>query len=234
MAAIITGLKTLLNGSAMAPSGAIGDRRASDRDGRGRREPGMMPPEGSDRMILRLAILLWLLPALAQAATWRLDPATRIAVDVAWQGGTVELRFPRLSGSIEFDEQRPETARARIAVSAADVETGLAPVDALVRSRDYLDTARHPEITFELDRLEQTSRSTATIFGRITLRGVTRPVRFEATVFRYGPAPDDPDRFEAGFDLTGAIDRTEFGSNGGLPEVAAVVPVRIRLVMVSE
>jgi polyisoprenoid-binding protein YceI len=184
-------------------------------------------------MILRLALLLALMPTLALAAAWRLDPETRIAVDVAWQGATVELRFPRLRGSIEFDETRPEAARARITVSAADVQTGLAPVDALVRSRAYLDTARHPEITFELDQLEQTSRSTATILGRITLRGVTRPVRFEATVFRYGPAPDDPDRFEAGFDLTGTIDRTEFGSTGGLPDVAAVVPVRIRLVMVS-
>lgn len=193
----------------------------------------MMLAEGIYRMILRLALLLWLMPSLALAAEWRLDPATRVAVDVAWQGATVELRFPRLSGSIEFDERRPEAARARIVVSAAEVQTGLAPVDALVRSRDYLDTARHPEITFELDRLEQTSRSTATIIGRITLRGITRPVRFEATVFRYGPAADDPARFEAGFDLTGAIDRTEFGSAGGLPDVAAVVPVRIRLVMVS-
>jgi polyisoprenoid-binding protein YceI len=184
-------------------------------------------------MILRLAFVLALLPTLAAAATWKLDPETRIAVDVTWQAGTVELRFPRLSGTIEFDERRPETARARITVSAVAVETGLAPVDALVRSRDYLDAGRHPEIIFELDRLEQTSRSTATILGRITLRGVTRPVRFEATVFRYGPAADDPARFEAGFDLTGAIDRTEFGSTGGLPDVAAVVPVRIHLVMVS-
>ena len=38
----------------------------------------------------------------------------------------------------------------------------------------------------------------------------------------------------AGFDLTGRIDRTDFGSTGGLPEVAAVLPVHIRLLMHSE
>ena len=53
-------------------------------------------------------------------------------------------------------------------------------------------------------------------------------------MIRYGPAQDDPDRFEAGFDLTGSIDRTAFGSTGGLPQVAAVLPVRIRLVMHSD
>lgn len=184
--------------------------------------------------MFRLVLILCLLPALASAATWRLDPATRVVVDVGWQGRVVEVRFPRLSGTIEFDETRPETARARIAVATGAAETGLGIVDALVKSRDYLDAARYPEIVFELDRLTQTSAETADIAGRITMRGVTRPVEFTARVFRYGPGAADPDRFEAGFDLSGSIDRTAFGSTGGLPEVAAVLPVRIRLVMTSQ
>jgi polyisoprenoid-binding protein YceI len=185
-------------------------------------------------MLLRLALLLSLLPGLAAAAEWRLDPATSISVDVVWRGATVELRFPELDGSIVFDERRPETAKARIVVSARDVETGVGVVDALARSRDYLDAETHPEIAFDLDRLERTSSSTANVFGRMTLRGVTRPVAFEAQVFRYGPAADDPDRFEAGFDISGVIDRTAFGSTGGLPEVAPELPVRIRLLMTSK
>ncbi len=184
-------------------------------------------------MLVRYLLILWLLPGLAMGATWRLDPETRVAVDVGWQAGVVEVRFPRLAGSIEFDERRPQTARAEIRVETAAVETGLGLVDALVRSRDYLDAARYPQIVFVLDRLEQTSPQTADITGRITMRGVTRPVEFKARVFRYGPSKADPARFEAGFDLDGTIDRTAFGSTGGLPDVAAVLPVRIRLVMTS-
>ncbi len=184
-------------------------------------------------MFLRLALALLLVPALAAAATWRLDPQTRVAVDVGWQGATVEVRFTRLSGTIEFDADRPETARARIAVSARDVDTGLGVIDTLVESPGYLDAARYPTIVFELDRLEKTSASTAQIFGRITLREVTRPMVFAARVFRYGPDPANPARFEAGFDLEGEIDRTAFGSTGGLPEVPAALQVRIRLVMTS-
>jgi polyisoprenoid-binding protein YceI len=182
---------------------------------------------------MRLALVLLLLPVAAAAAPWRLDPATRVAVDVGWRGGVVEVRFPRLSGAIEFDADRPEAARARIAVSARDATAGLAPVDALIRSRDYLDAATHPEIVFELDRLVRTSSETADAVGRMTLRGVTRPVTFAARVIRYGPAAEDPARFEAGFDIAGAIDRTAFGSTGGLPDVAAEIGVRIRLVIAS-
>lgn len=88
-------------------------------------------------------------------------------------------------------------------------------------------------IDFRLTGLRQTSKQTADLTGEMTLRGVTRPVAFAAQVIRYGPAAD-PSRFEAGFDLTGRIDRTDFGSTGGLPEVAAVLPVHIRLLMHSE
>jgi polyisoprenoid-binding protein YceI len=184
-------------------------------------------------MRLALALAFALLPALAAAAPWRLDPATRVAVDVGWQGRTVEVRFTRFAGSIDFDAADPEAARARIVVSARDVDTGIGLVDALVRSRDYLDAERWPEIVFELDRLRRISSETAEIAGRITLRGVTRPASFAARVIRYGPDPDDPGRFVAGFDVAGAIDRTAFGSTGGLPDVAAELGVRIRLVMSS-
>ena len=184
-------------------------------------------------MLIRLILLAALLPAAAVAAPWKLDPATTVTADVGWQGRTVEVRFPTLSGDIDFDQNRPERARASISVAARDATTGVAVVDSLLRSRDYLAADQHPTITFQLDKLTRTSKSTAEVAGRMTLRGVTRPVSFHARVFAYGPASDDPGRFEAGFDLSGSVDRTAFGSTGGVPEVAAVLPVHIRLLMTS-
>jgi len=185
-------------------------------------------------MLARLALLLALLPAAAVAAPWRLDPETTVSIDVPWEGATVTVRFLAPTGTIEFDPERPEATRATVRVSTLTATTGVGLVDALVRSPDYLGAERWPEIVFMLDRLTPTSKQTADIVGRITLRGVTGPMRFSARVVRYGPAQDDPDRFEAGFDLSGQIDRTEFGSTGGLPEVAPVLPVRIRLLMHSQ
>ena len=185
-------------------------------------------------MLARLALVLALLPAAADAAPWRLDPATTIAVDVPWEGSAVTVRFPAPTGSVDFDPEHPETARAAVTVSARGATTGVAIVDALVRSPGYLGTDTWPEMTFRLDRLTPTSKQTAEVAGRLTLRGVTRPVAFAARVIRFGPAAGDPEVFEAGFDLTGTIDRTAFGSTGGLPEVAAELPIRIRLLMRSD
>lgn len=180
-----------------------------------------------------VCLVLLAAPGSVAAASWLLSPETTVGVDVSWQGARIEVRFPSVSGEIVFDERDPDAAEARITVLAGDAETGLALVDALVRSRDYLAADQYPAIVFVLDRLVRTSATTAEISGRITLRGVTRPVTFVADVFRYAPAVDDPGRFEAGFDLRGTIVRTEFGSFGGLPDVPAVLPVRIHLLMTS-
>jgi polyisoprenoid-binding protein YceI len=179
------------------------------------------------------AIALCLAPAAASAAPWRIEPETSLSVDVAWRDATVTVRFPALSGTVDFDIRRPDRARAVILADAASATTGLAPADQLLRGDGYLDARRYPTIEFQLDRLVQTSKSTADVFGRLTLRGITRPVAFRAQVFRYGPPTDDPDRFEAGFDIAGTVDRTAFGSTAGLPDVSAVLPVRLRLLMSS-
>lgn len=185
-------------------------------------------------MIIRLILVLALLPAITLAAPWNLDPGTTVTADVAWEGRNVQVRFPSLTGDVDFDEKHPDRTRATISVSSTAATTGVGVVDALVRSPDYLGADQFPTIAFKLDKLTQTSKSTADVAGRITFRGVTEPISFKAQVTRYGPDNDDPSRFEAGFNLTGSIDRTRFGSTGGLPEVGAVLPVRIHLVMSSK
>lgn len=182
-------------------------------------------------MLARAALLFAFLPAATAAATWTLDPDSRVTVSVPWHGSTVTVRFPAPTGDIDFDPAHPERTRAALSVAANKASTGLPPVDVLVRSRDYLDTAEHPQITFTLDKLVQTSKQTATVTGEMTMRGVTQPLTLQASVIRYGPADDDPAKFAAGFDLTATVDRTTFGSTGGLPDVPAELGVQIRLLM---
>ncbi len=185
------------------------------------------------RHLAALALLATPLVA-AAAAGWRLTPETSISVEVSWHGASVEVAFPTVSGTVRFDPADPEATRAKISVATDTATTGFGPFDAVLRSGAYLDSARHPDITFELDRLTRTSPSTGIAGGHITLRGVTRPIRFDVRVLRYGPAADDPSAFEAGFALAGSINRSDFGATGGLPGLGDVLPVRIRLMLRSD
>ena len=186
---------------------------------------------------LLVAILPALLPAAqparAGAPTWTLDPATSVTARIEWQGKPIPVSFPGLSGEVAFDPRDLGDARATLSAPADAATTGNPIVDTMVRSGDYLAAAAHPTITFELERLTKTSKDTADVDGRITLRGVTRSLALKAKVLAFGPERDDPSVMKVDFAIEGAIDRRDFGSTAGVPEVSAVLPVSIRLVMTS-
>ena len=186
-------------------------------------------------MLKVLIFALLLVPRVATTAPWFIDKSeTRIQVEVGYLGNSsLKINFPSFAGVVDFDDQRPQNTDATIKVGTRDLQTGIGFMNVLVRSKDYLNARQYPEITFQLDKLVQTSKSTADLHGEITLLGTTKPLIFQAKVFRFGPSERDPSVREAGFNLTTEIDRREFGSTTGIPEVASILPVRIRLVMIS-
>jgi len=183
--------------------------------------------------MIRLLALLLLLPALAAAAPWILDPATSVSAEIDWKDQPIVVRFPGLTGEVDFDAERLEGAHATLTVPAGAATTGNPIVDAMMRSGDFLDAQRHPTITFELDKLAKTSKDTASVTGKVTMRGVTRPVELDARVLAFGPVGGDPKRIKADFAITGTLDRAAFGSTAGGSDVSTMLPLDIRLVMTS-
>ena len=183
--------------------------------------------------MIRLVALLLLLPALASAAPWTLDPATAVSAEIEWKDQPIVVRFPGITGEVDFDAERLEGAHATLAVPAGAATTGNPIVDAMMRSQDYLDAERHPTITFELEELTRTSKQTATVTGKVTLRGVTRPVALDAKVLAFGPVGGDPKRMKADFAITGTLDRAAFGSTAGGADISTKLPLDIRLVITS-
>ena len=161
--------------------------------------------------------------AAAAAAPWRLDPGPRIAVDVGWQGATVEVRFTRLSRRRSSSTSAGPERRGRASPSRPRRRRPASGVvDALVRSRDYLDAERSPEIVFDLDRLVRTSKETADVVRRhhhARRDAAGSPSRRGCSAT--GRPRTRRSASRRGSTSTGEIDRTEFGSTGGLPEVAA-------------
>lgn len=178
-----------------------------------------------------LAIALINTPLTAHAAPWVVDrDASQITFKVGYQNGTqLNVVFPDYDATIDFDPRHPENASALIVVHTASVDSRLGPVDSLIRSADYLNSAAFPTITFDLGGLIKTSPSTADLDGEITVRGMTRPIQLKAMVYKFDPFADAPADRVAAFEITGALDRADFGSTAGAPEIATILPIRILL-----
>lgn len=121
---------------------------------------------------------------------------------------TIRGRFREFEGTIEAAEDIAYS-RARGTVKTASIDTNSPERDAHLRSPDFFDVERYPEIRFESERIEPQGGPVFLVVGDLTIKDVTRQVELEATVEGIQPDPWGNER--VGVRVRGSIDRTEFG-----------------------
>jgi len=176
---------------------------------------------------------LALSPLAAFAAPWTVDEAhtqVTFSVEHLCFSDTNGI-FREFDAEVDFDPEDIDATSVTFTIDAASIDTFWAARDEHIRGADFLDVENHPEIVFTSSDVEQTGEDTARVTGDLTIRGVTRPVTFDAVLRNIGPNPFNPDQTIAGFKLTGEIDRTEFGVDFGAPAIGTVIPVTIDLEM---
>jgi polyisoprenoid-binding protein YceI len=121
----------------------------------------------------------------------------------------VRGRFARFSGSVALDEGDLTRSVIEATIDASSIDTGTPQRDEHLRSPDFFDAARFPELRFRSTRIERLADDRYRMTGDLTVRDVTRPVSLEV---EYGGRARDPWGNErAGFIATASLDRKEFG-----------------------
>jgi polyisoprenoid-binding protein YceI len=119
---------------------------------------------------------------------------TRHIFGLAPVRGTFAVR----SGTVDVAEPLDDSV-VSVEIDAATFATGTKARDSAVRSARFLDTDRHPVLTYVSDGVTESA-----LTGTLTASGVSRPVTL--TIEEYAT---DPEGFTAR--ATTRIDRTEFG-----------------------
>jgi polyisoprenoid-binding protein YceI len=145
------------------------------------------------------------------AGRWKVDPAhSSAAFEVKHMMiATVRGHFREFEGLLDAAEDDPANSRAWGTAKVASIDTGNAERDAHLRSPDFFDAERYPEIRFESTRIQHAQGGTYRVAGNLTIRDVTREVELTATVEGAGEDPWGNER--VGIAVRGTIDRTEFG-----------------------
>ena len=94
-------------------------------------------------------------------------------------------------------------------IDAASLDTGVADRDAHLRSADFFDVERFPELRFHSKRIEKLDDGRYRVVGDLTIRDVTREVHLD--VEHGGQAKDPWGNERVGFVARASIDRTDFG-----------------------
>jgi polyisoprenoid-binding protein YceI len=142
--------------------------------------------------------------------TWKVDPAhSSVGFEVKHMMiATVRGQFREFEGTLEAAPD-PSDSRARGSVKTASIDTGQPDRDAHLRSPDFFDAERYPEIRFASTRLTPRGGPHWKVAGELTIKDVTREVELDATVQGAGEDPWGNDR--VGVAVRGTIDRTDFG-----------------------
>jgi len=120
----------------------------------------------------------------------------------------VRGHFKGWTGTLALDEQDLTRSSVDVRIDANTIDTQVADRDTHLRSPDFLDVARFPEIRFTSRRIEKAGDGYRVV-GDLSLHGVTREVALEAEFAGTGKDPWGNRR--AGFSATAALDRKDFG-----------------------
>jgi len=116
------------------------------------------------------------------AGSWTLDTArseVRLKSRSMWGLAPVKGVFREVTGNGTASAAGDVTGT--ITVAARSVDTKNKKRDEHLRSADFFDAANHPDITFTVDGIKP-GNGGVRVTGRLTVRGQTRPVSFDATV----------------------------------------------------
>ena len=142
---------------------------------------------------------------------WKIDP-THSEIEFKVKHlviSTVTGKFKNFDATVEAEESTFEGAKISFNADIASIETGVEDRDNHLKSADFFDAENFPKLTFDSTSFEKTGDSTYKLTGNLTIKDVTKEVTLNV---EHGGTVEDPyGQTKAGFEISGEINRKEFG-----------------------
>ena len=118
-------------------------------------------------------------------------------------------KFDDFSGQIQLDEANPEQSSVEVTIKTASVDTGVKMRDDDLRSPNFFDATKFPEITFKSTSVKRSGENTADVTGNLSMHGVTKEVVLKVELLGKGAGMQGA--ITSGWDAGTALKRSDFG-----------------------
>jgi polyisoprenoid-binding protein YceI len=163
---------------------------------------------------------------------WRVDAAhSKVGFAVKHMGvATVRGEFGQFEGSLEIGADLA-SSKATGTVQATSVDTTQDGRDEHLRSADFFDVEKYPEISFSSTSIEKVDDETVKITGDLTMHGETHPIELKAELGGVETGPEGETR--TGLEVTGQLARSdwEMKFNAALGSGNVVVSDKVKLTL---
>lgn len=163
------------------------------------------------RFFLIPAVLLLFTISAAAQTTWKFDQAhTEVGFEVTHLVITdVDGKFKDYEGTVTSKGDDFSNADVSFMVDINSIDTENEKRDAHLKSDDFFNAEKYPQMVFKSTSMKKTGKNTYKLLGDLTIRGTTKPV--ELAVVHNGTVKDPWGNTKAGFKITGALNRFDYG-----------------------
>ena len=157
------------------------------------------------------------------AGDYKIDPAHSVIgfairhLEINW----VEGRFKNFTGTIHYNDADITKSSVEFTAKVESIDTGVEARDKHLRTADFFEVEKYPEMTFKSTRVERKGKNGGVLHGDFTLKGVTKQVSLPFTIT--GAINDGRGNTRIGINAQTKINRRDYGitwgkamDNGGL------------------
>lgn len=146
----------------------------------------------------------------SSAATWKADKVhSQIAFEVSHLViSSTDGKFNDYDVTVIANKEDFSDAKIEVNIKTASVDTDNEKRDGHLRSDDFFAAEQHPDMKFVGKSMKSNGKNKYKLTGDLTIRGITKEVvldvEYKGTTTAWGTT-------KAGFEITGEINRFDFG-----------------------
>jgi len=174
--------------------------------------------------------------ATGESGTYNFDKAHSFIGFKVRHMGLIEVPgfFRDFTGAVNFDAKEISKSTVVFSAKATSVDTGVAPRDNDLRSANFFDVEKYPDITFKSTKVEKKDKNWM-LTGDFTMKGVTKTISFPFQIVGWLPAGERSGG-KMGIAAETTINRKDYGINYGskLPSGVSSVSDEVTIVLQIE
>ena len=167
-------------------------------------------------------------PSQVHGGSYAVEPGhTQVMFTVSHMGlSNYTGTFTGASGELQLDPKDATASSLKVSVPVASVMTTSGKLNDELKSGQWLDAARFPDMTFVSSKVTPDGKDKAKVVGDLTLHGVTKPVTLQVKFIGAGVNPIDK-RYTVGFEAKGELKRSDFGVKTYVPLIGDTLHLTI-------
>ncbi len=149
--------------------------------------------------------------------------------------GLIEIPgfFRDFTGSVNYDAKDVSKSTVEFTAKATSIDTGNTGRDNHLRSADFFEVAKYPEITFKSTKIVKKGKSWL-VTGDFTMKGVARSITFPFNIVGWLPATERSGA-RMGIVAATSLNRRDYGINygnnlpSGIPVISDVINIEFAI-----